>query len=296
MTSIKAARTYSKPAVLINAASGSTDDVTEELQSYLSGHFDQTGPIVYIDPGKLEGALDAALKDNVDLVIVYGGDGTALSVAKTCTKRGVPILPLPGGTMNMLHKSLYGTDVWQDVLERGLACTRDRWLPVGVAGHDIFLVGAFVGTPSRLSRVREAMRDLDVIEAAKELVSTLSDTGVDDVFTYSTDTHPEHREANLLQIYAPRMSDYAPDAGALDVSAIDIDALGDVAWLGQAFLSDVWRDDQTVDSTQAKNIYIHGSGHIDLLLDGEEKPQTLPLNISLREHGVRVLAPQVQPK
>ena len=41
------------------------------------------------------------------------GDGTARSVASKAKPDGPMIAPLPGGTMNMLPKALYGTGDWK---------------------------------------------------------------------------------------------------------------------------------------------------------------------------------------
>jgi diacylglycerol kinase family enzyme len=56
------------------------------------------------DPGA--GATDAALAQNVDMIIVAGGDGTVRAVAEAIRDSGVSLALLPSGTGNLLARNL----------------------------------------------------------------------------------------------------------------------------------------------------------------------------------------------
>lgn len=43
-----------------------------------------------------------------DRLIVWGGDGTIAGILDRAGRDGPPVLPLPGGTMNLLHKAVHG--------------------------------------------------------------------------------------------------------------------------------------------------------------------------------------------
>jgi diacylglycerol kinase family enzyme len=53
-----------------------------------------------------QGATEEALKQNVDLVIAAGGDGTVRAVAEALRGTGVPLALLPSGTGNLLARNL----------------------------------------------------------------------------------------------------------------------------------------------------------------------------------------------
>lgn len=56
------------------------------------------------DPGR--GATEAALAEDVDMVIVAGGDGTVRAVAEAISTKDVPLALLPSGTGNLLARNL----------------------------------------------------------------------------------------------------------------------------------------------------------------------------------------------
>jgi diacylglycerol kinase family enzyme len=53
-------------------------------------------------------ALAEAKAFGLHLLIVLGGDGTIRSAAALCAQECPLLIPLPGGTMNMLPKAFYG--------------------------------------------------------------------------------------------------------------------------------------------------------------------------------------------
>ena len=67
--------------------------------------------LLSVEPAGLDAALDGAVK-NSDVLVVLGGDGTISSAAAKCAAAGRLLIPLPGGTMNMLPKALYGDRTW----------------------------------------------------------------------------------------------------------------------------------------------------------------------------------------
>ena len=54
------------------------------------------------------------------MLVVLGGDGTIRTAAEACTGTDTYLLPLPGGTLNMLPRALYGDVSWHDALRTTL--------------------------------------------------------------------------------------------------------------------------------------------------------------------------------
>ena len=100
--------------------------------------------------GSVDLARDVARRDDVSLLIAVGGDGTAREVAQGLAgiPGAPPLLILPAGTGNSMHKELWGDLSWEATLDavlRGAAARRDLDL-ARIEGHDrAVLLGASAG-------------------------------------------------------------------------------------------------------------------------------------------------------
>lgn len=281
-----------KPCAFINARSGSTSDITAALTVKLKSNFEIIGPVEYVEPAEMSQGMSAAIKDGCDLIIIYGGDGSALSAAKLATEKNVPIVALPGGTMNLLPKTLYDTVDWEDALDTALACKEPRWMAAGDVNGATFLCGCIIGTPTRLNEVREHIRDKHFKEAAEDLISNVMNFESEDVFEYGLGRNPNaFQKANLLNIICPQMSEFETGRGGMEINALDVDSIFDVAGLGLSAIASDWRENDHAETTISDELHVRGTGMIDILLDGESTPMALPLHLKLIEKGVLVLAP-----
>lgn len=286
---------FSRPAIIINASAGSTSDITHDITEKLDANNATPVFSAYVGAKELGAALKDAVAAKPDLLIIYGGDGTALSGAKIANPDGISILPLPGGTMNMLHKSFYGTADWNQVLNVALTESEPHWRPAGYIGDHMFLVAAIIGTASRLALSREALREGEIIEAVKGAVTTISDVDPSDPFSYGVDLADSHSlQTNLLQVTCPKMNDFAQCQDAFEVAAIDAKKYSDVLSLGLNAISSNWRDDSVVKTDTTDYITLTGNGDVDVLTDGDHIRLALPLETKLRSKGIKVLAPLPQ--
>jgi len=281
-----------KPCAFINSRSRSTSDITAALTTKLKANFKILGPVEYVEPAKMNDKMSAAIEDGCDLIIIYGGDGSALAAAEIATVKNVPIVALPGGTMNLLPKTLYSTVDWEEALDKALLCEKPRWMAAGDVNGHRFLCGCIIGTPTRLNEVREQIRDKHFKEAAEDLIFNVMNFESEDVFEYGLGSTPEtFFEANLLNIICPLMSDMETGCGGLEINALDVDSIFDVAGLGLSAISSDWRENDHADTNISNELHIRGTGTIDILLDGEPTPMRLPLHLKLNKKGVLVLAP-----
>jgi diacylglycerol kinase family enzyme len=113
--------------------------------------------VASVAPQDLERALDHAFAQAPDVVVVFGGDGTARSAAKRALTTQVPIAPLPGGTMNVLAKLVFGHADLAQAIDDLPAC-RATGLDVGMVGGEPFFLSAAFGFAGPLARLREAVR------------------------------------------------------------------------------------------------------------------------------------------
>ena len=119
--------------MLVNPLSGSVGPrAAAEAQAILK-EYDIEAEVVTLEGGKFDAQIDAAFARRPDVLLVLAGDGTARSVASKAKPDGPLIAPLPGGTMNMLPKALYGTTDWKQALTRAL----EEGEPQPVSGGEV---------------------------------------------------------------------------------------------------------------------------------------------------------------
>ena len=66
------------------------------------------------DADQMERSFTEAARQKLEVLVVLGGDGTIRHAAEACAAQGRYLIPLPGGTMNILARALYGNRSWQD--------------------------------------------------------------------------------------------------------------------------------------------------------------------------------------
>jgi diacylglycerol kinase family enzyme len=100
--------------------------------------------------------LDALLRDpSYEIIGAAGGDGTLSAAAQVAVARGVPLLAVPGGTLNHLARDLgldSATDAIAGLQDGGIAC-----VDVGVAGDRTFVNTLSFGGYSAVVDARERL-------------------------------------------------------------------------------------------------------------------------------------------
>lgn len=148
-----------KIALVVNEAAGtaSSTDVSRVVTLVKDALPETEVDVASVAPQDLEPALDKAFAGTPDVVVVFGGDGTARSAAKRALAAQVPIAPLPGGTMNVLAKLVFGhADLAQAIRE--LPTCKTTGLDIGMVGGEPFFLSAAFGFAGPMARFRESMR------------------------------------------------------------------------------------------------------------------------------------------
>ena len=281
---------YKKPALIINAASGSTEDIRAEAVK-LTRDYGLELRAEYLEPKDIEATVDEILADGCDLFISYGGDGTSRASGETAAKHGIPFVPLPGGTMNLLPRLLYGDVEWDHALVQALQAG-ERWHPRGEMNGHSFFCGGFIGKATRVNEVRECLRDGNVGEALECLKRVAGEVELDDVLTFGPTDAPDAARANLINIHMPGMSEAAPIGGGIEITGVDVDGGLDIVSLGVKALLGGLRGAEQASSFIVREAVVDYPGEPDVLLDGEPLDMAAPLHMKLFDQGIRVLAPE----
>ncbi|HZS16913.1 MAG TPA: diacylglycerol kinase family protein [Candidatus Udaeobacter sp.] len=280
-----------KVGAIINTASGSCDLESEQAMLGILTRMGAVNPKVWCGEGKqMEDFVADASRQKLDIFIVLGGDGTIRRAAETCSETSPLLIPLPGGTMNMLPRALYGDLSWEEALETTLAAPSTKELSAGRVGSRQFLVAAIVGTPALWVEAREAVRDGGIIEviekgnvALKNMFGTKLRYNISD---------QANGEAETLVVICPLVSqEMSGSEQALEVAAIGFESAAEVIRLATAAAFGKWRDDEKVQVTRTRRLTVQSDKEIPATVDGENVNLGSHAEIEFLSRALTVLVP-----
>lgn len=189
-------------AAVVNTEAGAVGhDGTELLRRALEDIHLTNVSICSFDRVDPERQFREIARDDPDLVIVWGGDGTHRR-ALIELGLGARLLLLPGGTMNLLSRWLHGDQPWRDVLRTVLAAPLPRDVPAGTVSGVRFFCAMVAGAPAHLAHAREDLRHWHVGEALQNVSNALT-SGPELHATLTSEDHAkpaerQHRSANVV--------------------------------------------------------------------------------------------------
>ena len=274
---------------VFNTASGSCDATSESQARRI---FAEAGldavEIHVVSPSEIAQTLKAAVAD-ADVLVVLGGDGTIGSAATLCGQDGPYLIPLPGGTMNMLPKALYGAGDWQAALSATLAAPRIRRVSGGDADGQRFYCAAIFGAPSLWADAREAVREGDLVEAAKRAV-TATRRSLSDAIDY--EFGDQKGSADAVAVICPLISQVMDgEEAALEAVAVDPGTAAGLFGLAFHAAFDGWRNDPSVTRAKVRCIDVLAHGEIPAILDGEKVEIERHAKVTFLPMAFRALVP-----
>ncbi|MBS0478824.1 MAG: hypothetical protein JSR79_05940 [Proteobacteria bacterium] len=144
---------------ITNRHSGSSDDAKAEaiLAVFADLGLELAGRTDFPDDDLPTPPMLAAA--NADTVVLFAGDGTINASVCALAEWEGAILVLPGGTMNMLAKSLHGDADPATIVAEAHGRGRRVSVPFVEAGRHRALVGLIVGPAANWYRTREHIRE-----------------------------------------------------------------------------------------------------------------------------------------
>lgn len=254
--------------VVVNPLSGSAGaDAVAEAERILA-EAGITGRVHAPGDEGLMACLQAALDARPDLLAVVAGDGTARAAADMAGPEGPLVAPLPGGTMNMLPRALYGDRDWKTALADILANGQEKAISGGEIEGRRFYVAAILGSPALWAQAREAAREGDLrrawLRARRALQRAFSGR-----LRFSLDDGAR-RKTEALVLMTPLVSRVMDeDEPRLEAAALDPSNAMEALRLGAHFVQGDWRADAAVDAGRCKRGRAWAGSHIPAVLDGE---------------------------
>ena len=276
---------------IINTSSGGCDSESEaEMLDILKGAGVTNCKTWCGGSDQIERAFSEAATHNLQMLVVLGGDGTIRTAAEACTGTDTYLLPLPGGTLNMLPRALYGGLSWQDALKKTVADPVTQALSAGRTGDELFFVAAVVGAPALWMETRESMREGNIFDAVEK--SAVAFQAMFDAKIRYSISSGISGEAEVLAIICPLVSEEMADSErALEAAAIDIKNAAELLGLATAAAFGKWREDGSVTLTKTRQVTVQSSRDIPLFLDGERIRAGKYAEITFAPGAVNVIVP-----
>jgi diacylglycerol kinase family enzyme len=276
--------------VLVNPLSGSTGPGTAHEAEAILAEYGCAFEVIELIGATLDEQVDAALAQKPDVLFVLAGDGTARAVASKVGPDGPLVAPLPGGTMNMLPKALYGTTDWKAALRGALEEGAAQYVSGGVVLGESFYCAAIFGSPALWAPAREAMRT-----GRLSLAWTYARRALKRAFSGKIRVELDDgkmRRTEALALISPMISKAMEEPVGLEAAAMDPNDAAEAFRLAATALFSDWRQDPSVVTQPAKRIRIRARSRIPAVLDGE--PMLLPPDTTIRfiPRAFRALAPR----
>jgi diacylglycerol kinase family enzyme len=279
--------------MLVNPLSGGVGPNAADEAAAILADYALEATVVALEGGQFDSQVQQALDACPDALFVLAGDGTAGTIASRAGADGPLVAPLPGGTMNMLPRALYGTADWKVALRRAL----EEGAPQRVAGGEVtdgrfkqaVYCAAILGAPALWAPAREAVREgkfgLAWAYGRRALKRAFSGR-----LRFSLDGRTDRR-AEALVLISPMISKAMDEHTGLEAAAMNpADAMQAFRLAAHAVFDD-WRQDPAVTTKAIQQATIRARSRIPAVIDGEPALLRHEAKVRFIRTAFRALAP-----
>lgn len=255
------------------------------------------------DCDALQALIQKAEMNQIDAIVVCGGDGSILAVVKALGDCKLPLGIIRGGTMNILARDLglpETLDAAADVIVGG----RVRAIDMGIVNDEPFLCNSAIGLMPHLARTREKLREVSwwwkwprVLRQAISLLRTYPRLHI----RIEMNGETRHYRTRAIAISNNPLADAKgpiPPRDTLDSGKLGIYIARDTSrWavvrVAAQMLAGNWQHDETVASIaiQSAVLSLDRPRPLSVMNDGEPTQLKTPLHYSIRPQALRVLVP-----
>ncbi len=276
--------------VLVNPLSGSVGTRAAGEARAILDDYPCEAEVVELLGDTLNAQIDEALASRPDVLFVLAGDGTARAAASKAGPKGPLVAPLPGGTMNMLPKALYGTTDWKAALREALEHGQSHCVSGGVVeGHAFYCAGIF-GSPALWAPAREAVR-----EGKLGLAWTYGRRALRRAFSGKIRVELDlgkPRRSEALALISPMISRALDEPVGLEAAAMNPADAAEAFRLAANALFNDWRQDPSVETKPARLIRIRSRSRIPAVLDGEPILLANDVTVAFKPKAFQALVPE----
>ncbi|PYL64784.1 MAG: hypothetical protein DMF20_09970 [Verrucomicrobia bacterium] len=276
---------------IINTSSGGGNSESEQKMFRILTRAGIVEPKLWCgEATEMERFFAEAAGQKLDIFIVLGGDGTIRTAAEACAEKGSYFIPLPGGTMNMLPRALYGDVSWEEGLKKTLTAPSTKVLSGGRVANKQFFIAAIVGAPVLWTQPRESMREGNIADAIKKGSVAFRRMFKTKVQYLIADGAKGETEA--VALICPLVSEEMSDSEqALEAAIIDVESAAEMVGLATTAAFGKWRDDRNILLTKTKRVNVQSTKEIPATLDGEKVNLGRSAEIDFVSRALTVLVP-----
>ena len=280
-----------KVGAIINTSSGGCDSESEQKMLSILKRAGVVEPKMWCSGADhMEPSFAEAAEQKLEVLVVLGGDGTIRTAAEACAEKGPFLIPLPGGTMNMLPRALYGDVSWEEALKNALTAPSAKVLSGGRIADKRFFIAAIMGSPVLWAEPRESVREgaiVDAIEKGSVAFRNMFETKVKYLISEEI-----KGEAEAVALICPLISEEMSDSEqALEAAVIDVESAAEVIGLASTAAFGRWRDDRNIRLTKTKRVDVQSKKGIPATLDGERVNLGRSAEIDFVSRAVTVIVP-----
>ena len=281
--------------VVVNNSAGSSSKFSDEALK--AAYPDATFEIISVPPDALNAAFDNAFNAKPTAVIVVGGDGTARAAAVRAVQTGIPIIPMPGGTMNVLPKIVFGHgDMARAIAD--LPRLKPSALDVGRVSGEMFFLSAAFGLAGPMARLREATRSEHKFDRVRKAAGALLKSirpSLQCRVRWRTPNDKWRNAHSLIVAIGDIERILSPDGedhgSRLEVAALKLRSVWQMFAFGAAFVSGAWRNSKNLKIVRAREVEIIVPSKRPLIvLDGEPMRVSRVGMVTLERGALPVLA------
>lgn len=282
--------------ILINPASGQEEPILAPINRRLSDtRIDWE--VTVLKPDQEPSAVDAALAQHPDLLLVYGGDGTVAKVTTRMLERRstVPLAPLHGGTANALATHLGVPKELDDALTALCAGEHELFdVDVGVAREHAFLLRLSIGFAADLTKhaSRDQKGSLGIFAYALSTLQAVRDVQIQEYRLTVDGITTQHQAIACIVANSSGTGLSSPLASHLDESDAKLDALlvPDMTWVARA-LANAASGAGLMDGAPRRSgraLRVECDQPMPVHADGEHIGST-PVDVTVRHEAIRLV-------
>jgi diacylglycerol kinase (ATP) len=286
--------------VVINPAAGQDQPLLKSLNKVFQEN--EVDWDIAITKGKGDGQRLArkAAQSGVDLVLVYGGDGTVMECASGLIGGQTPLSILPGGTANVMARELgLPLDLTEAATLAVNPQSRIRCVDMGQVGEQTFLLRAGIGFEAEMVKGadRELKDRLGMLAYGLSALQTLADPplarywlrldGADEEYEGLACVVANSGNMGAIDIVLSKKTDISD--GLLDVFVVTETDLPTLVALTASVVSRR-KNPPALKHWQVKEVTIESEPLQTVQLDGELTGQT-PVTIRILPEAVQIIIP-----
>ncbi|WP_194777183.1 diacylglycerol/lipid kinase family protein [Pararhodonellum marinum] len=227
-------------------------------------------------------------KDNFDLVMVGGGDGTIKLVASQLYGLPTPFLPIPFGSANGLSACL-GIETWEDSM-RALQSGKTIQMDVLDVNGEICLHVCDFGFNAALIKKFEESDERGMGSYFKNSVAQLFE---DNKYSFSLELNGEKKQVNAKMLVIANGDRYGTgakinpmgkmDDGKFEIIVLNPDSLREWMALTGGFFKEDFSDLDFVQTFSGDKVTIGNLENAEFHIDGEMKKQEAMVHIQIKK-------------